>query len=219
MKSIDYYRSREQTYLKHFFLERYLERVGFNICSFKGDFVYVDGFSGPWKSRDEQFEDTSFMIAIQELRKVREGIAKQGRRPPRIRCVFVEKDPKAFRELQHTVQGITDIEITPIPGEFERVLPEILKSIGQSFALVFIDPTGWTGFGLRRIAPVLQHLPGEVIVNFMFNYINRRFGVSFSELFGGPGYEDSMNEDQTIQLYCERMKLIGRFDYMTSAAF
>lgn len=207
MKSIEYYRrGREQTYLKHFFLERYLERVAFNICSFKDEFVYVDGFSGPWKSQDEQFEDTSFMIAIQELRKVREGIAKQGRRPPTIRCVFVEKDPKAFSELRRAIQGVTDIEISPIPGEFEQVIPDVLKSIRQSFSLVFIDPTGWTGFGLQRITPILKHRPGEVIVNFMFDYINRRFGVSFDDLFGGPGWDSAMSEDETIQLYSERMK-------------
>lgn len=215
MKSSDYYHSREQTYLKHFFLERYLERVGFNICSFKDDFVYVDGFSGPWKSRDEQFEDTSFMIAIQELRKVREGIAKQGRRAPTIRCVFVEKDPKAFRELQLAVQGITDIEITPIPGEFEQVIPEVLKSIRQSFSLLFIDPTGWTGFGLQRITPILQHRPGEVIVNFMFDFINRRFDASFDDLFGGPGWDAAKTEDESIQLYSERIKEAGRFNHVT----
>jgi three-Cys-motif partner protein len=216
MKSIDYYRHREQTYLKHFFLERYLDRVGFNICSFKDDFVYVDGFSGPWKSRDEQFDDTSFMIAIQKLRKVREGIERQGRQPPEIRCVFVEKDPKAFRELQLAVHGIADIEITPIPGEFEQVIPAILKAIRQSFSLTFIDPTGWTGFGLQRITPILQHIPGEVIVNFMFDYINRSFGVSFDNLFGGPGWDPLMSEDETIQLYSDRMKVAGLFDYVTS---
>jgi three-Cys-motif partner protein len=216
MKSIDPYRHREQTYLKHFFLERYLERVGFNICSFKDDFVYVDGFSGPWKSRDEQFQDTSFMIAIRELRKVREGIARQGRRPPTIRCVFVEKDPKAFRELQKAIRGISDIEITPIPGEFEGVIPDILKAIRQSFSLVFIDPTGWTGFGLERITPILQHTPGEVIVNFMFDFINRRFGVTFDDLFGGPGWDESMSEENTIQLYSERMKEAGLFNHVTS---
>jgi three-Cys-motif partner protein len=217
MKSIDYYRSgREQTYLKHFFPERYLERVGFNICSFKDEFVYVDGFSGPWKSQDEQFEDTSFMIAIKELRKVREGIAKQGRRAPTIRCVFVEKDPKAFRELRRAVQGITDIEITPIPGEFAQVIPEVLKSIKQSFSLVFIDPTGWTGFGLQRITPILQHVPGEVIVNFMFDFINRKFDVSFDDLFGGPGWDATMTEDETIQFYSGRMKVAGRFNHVTS---
>lgn len=64
MKPAEYYRGREQTYLKHFFLERYLERVAYNIGSFYNDFVYVDGFSGPWKSGDEALDDTSFMIAI-----------------------------------------------------------------------------------------------------------------------------------------------------------
>ena len=94
------------------------------------------------------------MIAIQELRKVREGIAKQGRRPPTIRCVFVEKDPRVFRELQHAVQGITDIEITPIPGEFEHVIPEVLKSIRQSFSLVFIDPTGLVHEQMMRVLSI-----------------------------------------------------------------
>ena len=36
MKPVEYYRGREQTYLKHFFLERYLERV-----------AYVIGYSAP----------------------------------------------------------------------------------------------------------------------------------------------------------------------------
>jgi three-Cys-motif partner protein len=198
------------------FFSSLLERVGFNICSFKDDFVYVDGFSGPWKSRDEQFQDTSFMIAIRELRKVREGIARQGRRPPSIRCVFVEKDPKAFLELQQAIRGISDIEITPIPGEFEEAIPDILKAIRQSFSLVFIDPTGWTGFGLRRITPILQHAPGEVIVNFMFDFINRRFGVTFDDLFGGPGWDALISEEETIQLYSERMKTAGLFKHVTS---
>ncbi len=53
MKPPEFYRGREQTYLKHFFLEKYLERVAWNILSFRDEFVYVDGFSGPWKSEDE----------------------------------------------------------------------------------------------------------------------------------------------------------------------
>ncbi len=68
MKPPEFYRGREQTYLKHFFLEKYLERVAWNILSFRDEFVYVDGFSGPWKSEDEALEDTSFMIALNQLR-------------------------------------------------------------------------------------------------------------------------------------------------------
>jgi three-Cys-motif partner protein len=216
MRTHEYYKSREQTYLKHFFLERYLERVGFNICSFKEEFVYVDGFSGPWKSTDEKFEDTSFMIAIQELRKVREGVAKLGRKPPKIRCLFIEKGPGAYRELNKAIEGVTDIEVEAIQGEFEEVIPAVLKFIGTSFSLVFIDPTGWTGFGLERITPLLKHRPGEVIINFMFDYINRHFGVCFDELFGGAGWTPEMSESETVQLYCERVKAAGGFDFVTS---
>jgi len=79
MKSPEFYRGREQTYLKHFFLEKYLERVAWNILSFRDEFVYVDGFSGPWKSEDEALEDTSFMIALNQLRKVRQGLKERGR--------------------------------------------------------------------------------------------------------------------------------------------
>src|SRR5205085_9345711 len=170
----------------------------------------------PLKSTDEKFEDTSFMIAVEELRKVRDGVAKIGKRPPKIRCLLIEKETNPYRELEKAVQGITDIEVQPIHGEFEEVIPKILKFIGNSFSLVFIDPTGWKGFGLQRITPLLKHRPGEVIVNFMFDYINRHFGICFDELFGGAGWSPDMSESETVQLYCQRMKSAGEFDYVTS---
>ena len=40
MKSPDYYRQKEQTYLKHFFLERYLETVAFHIGYSHLEFVH-----------------------------------------------------------------------------------------------------------------------------------------------------------------------------------
>lgn len=60
----DAYEGREQTYLKHFVLKNYLERVAYNIFSFQDNFAYVDCFSGPWKSGSQSYEDTSFKIAI-----------------------------------------------------------------------------------------------------------------------------------------------------------
>ena len=33
MRPLEFYRGREQTYVKHFFLEKYLERVAYNILS------------------------------------------------------------------------------------------------------------------------------------------------------------------------------------------
>jgi len=227
VKPPEYYRGREQTYLKHFFLERYLERVAYNIGSFYNDFVYVDGFSGPWQSGDEALDDTSFMIAIQKLRQVREGLAKVGR-TPKIRCMFIEREPGPYHALEAAVRDVTDIQIETLNGEFEHSIPEVLKFVGKAFSLVFIDPTGWTGFGLKQITPILQHRPGEVLVNFMFDYINRflddprpDISASFTELFGGPGWETAVRsavrrEDAIVELYRERMRAAGGFTHVTS---
>jgi three-Cys-motif partner protein len=228
VKDVTYYAGREQTYLKHFFLERYLERVAYVIGWSQPGFVYVDGFSGPWKSEDEAFKDTSFLIALNKLRQVRDGLAKVGRNP-RIRCLFIEKDREAFLALRRAIGGVSDLEVAVLHGEFERLIPDVLRFVGGSFSLVFIDPTGWTGFGLRKIAPILQHRPGEVLVNFMFDHINRflkddidpSIAKSFDELLGGPGWDAALKaggrrEDAIVELYRERMRTAGGFKHVTS---
>lgn len=226
MKAVEYYAGREQTYLKHFFLERYLERVAYNIGSFADRFVYVDGFSGPWRSENEDFEDTSFVIAIKKLREVIEGLSQIGRRPA-VRCLFIEADAERFAALESAVGDVTDLTVCSLNGDFEHIIPDVLKFVGDDFALTFIDPTGWTGFGLHRIAPLLRHR-GEVIVNFMFDHINRfldhpepEVAATFDELFGGPGWADAVEagprrEERIVDLYRERLRGAGSFDHVTS---
>src|SRR6185503_3156906 len=113
----DVYRGREQTYFKHFFLKHYLERVAYIIGRTHGAFAYVDAFSGPWASSDENFEDTSFMVAIQMLRGVQQGLIDLGH-PATIRCLFVEKNRRSFIALQRALSGITDLDVQPLHGEF-----------------------------------------------------------------------------------------------------
>lgn len=230
MKSHEYYEGREQTYLKHFFLERYLERVAYNIFPFQNEFVYVDGFSGPWKSDDEEFEDTSFVIAINELRKIKDEFSERGKNV-RIRCLFIEKNPGGYSDLKQSIQSISDIEIDTICGSFEDLIPEVSKFIGNSFSLVFIDPTGWTGFGLRKITPLLK-LKGEVIINFMFDHINRfisdprpEIARTFDPLFGDSYWYDEYSElvahgmskeDAVLGVYKQRVRAAGTFPHITS---
>jgi three-Cys-motif partner protein len=220
VKEPDAYKGREQTYLKHFFLNGYLERVAFNLGWANPEFVYVDGFSGPWRSEAESFEDTSFMIAIEQLRRVRDALAEHSR-APRIRCIFVESDPGAFAELERAIDGIDDVEIRALQGRFEEVLPETIRHIGDSFALTFIDPKGWTGFSLQTIAPLLRKR-GEVLVNFMFDHINRFLGhaaeaATFDALFGGPGWNDAVSEGEAaiLDFYQQRLKEVCNFTYAT----
>ncbi len=226
MKTVEYYKGREQTYIKHFFLERYLERVAYNIGSFANRFVYIDGFSGPWRSENEASEDTSFVIALNKLREVKKGLQLIEKRPE-IRCLFIEKDARAFADLTRTVQGVSDLEVHTLNGEFEHLIPDVLRFIRQDFALTFVDPTGWKGFGLDKISPLLQHR-GEVIVNFMFDHINRfldhpdqKVTATFDSLFGGQGWGEAVavgerREERIIEFYQKRLQAAGGFRHVTS---
>lgn len=220
MKDPVYYRGREQTYLKHFFLERYLERVAFNIAFRRPVFTYVDCFSGPWESKDEKREDASFMIALARLRRVREALAEKGAHP-RFRCVFIESDRVAFESLRKAVSTVDDFDIELIHGDFECSVDDVVERVGDSFALLFIDPTGWTGFALETIKPLFE-LDGEVIVNFMFDHINRFIGTdehdtTFDALFGGNEWKSitADREEALLALYQRRLKEVGGFRFAT----
>ena len=141
MKPPDFYRGREQTYVKHFFLERYLERVAYNILWSQKEFVYVDGFSGPWQSEDEVFEDTSFVIALNQLRKVRDELRNRGREV-KIRCLFNDNEPDAYKALAGAVNGVEDIEIKVLCHDFEEVVPKFVDYVGKSFSLTFYRSNG-----------------------------------------------------------------------------
>ena len=231
MKPPEFYEGREQTYLKHFFLEKYLERVAWNIFSFRDEFAYVDGFSGPWKSEDEEYEDTSFVIALKQLRKIRDDLKEGNGKNVRIRCFFNDNDPVAYKDLEKAVAAVEDIEIRALCRDFEDVVRDIVDYVGSSFSLTFIDPTGWTGFGLAKIQPLFE-LRGEVIINFMFDFVNRFLddptpenAANLDPLFGGSGwhleFEDQVvagqsREDAILDVYCERLRKFGKFPHVTS---
>jgi three-Cys-motif partner protein len=94
----DPYLDREQTKAKHFILKRYLQALAFKVLRFK-DITYIDGFSGPWKSKTEDFVDSSFMIAINVLKDAQHKIQIQTARRPKIRCFFSENNRQAYAKL------------------------------------------------------------------------------------------------------------------------
>ncbi len=147
----DPYFGREQTKAKHFILKRYLQALAFKVLRFY-DITYVDGFSGPWETKTEDFIDSSFMIAIRVLKDAQEKIQTQTGRRPKIRCFFSENNRQAYAKLTSAITPFhrteEDFEIKTYCGEFESAVSEIQKFIDRSFPLIFIDPTGWTGYSL-----------------------------------------------------------------------
>jgi len=94
----DPYFDREQSKAKHFILRKYLQALAFKVLTFS-DIAYVDGFSGPWKSRTENFTDSSFRIAIDVLKDAQKITAQRIEPRRRIKCFFSENNRDAFDAL------------------------------------------------------------------------------------------------------------------------
>ena len=116
----DLYVGRGQTYAKHVLLRQYLRELAFKVLQSPNppqEFVYIDAFSGPWQSRGEIFEDTSFSISLSLLTDVREALAAKGRYA-RMRAIFVEENPAAFARLKEAVTKFPRIDVLPLQGRF-----------------------------------------------------------------------------------------------------
>lgn len=211
----DPYFDREQSKAKHFILRRYLQALAFKVLTFS-DITYVDGFSGPWKSKTENFTDSSFRI---EPRR-------------RIKCFFSENNRDAFDALRDAVAPFHNpqegFEIKTYFGNFEDAIPEIRTYVGDSFPLVFIDPTGWSGYSFDKIKPLVSLRKCEVLINFMYDFVNRAASMSdvktiasLDPILGGPNWESRL--DSTLprgraieKLFRDTLTNTGGFEYVVS---
>lgn len=231
------YQGREQSLVKHRILQRYLQRFAFIIGSWADSITYIDCFAGPWKSRSDRYEDTSFAIAIKELRAARDELARihPTATPLKLRCLFIEKTKSAYQQLAKYAETINDIEIATRPGELEGLIDEIVSFVKsaktKTFPFVFIDPKGWTGFDLHVIQPLLQLKPGEVLINFMTEHIRRfidsplaQTRESFERLFGDAAFRERLaglsqheRDDVCVNQYMQAVQLKGNFRFASAA--
>ncbi|MBM3752596.1 MAG: three-Cys-motif partner protein TcmP [Acidobacteria bacterium] len=223
MPPIEHYKGREQTYVKHYFLEHYLERVAYRIGSFRDDFCYVDCFSGPWKAEDPEFGDTSVRIALEKLNSVSRGLSEIERRP-RLRALFVEKDPIAYKRLLHLLRDHAgEVDAVSLNGIFEHHLDDISRFVGSRFAFYFIDPTGWD-LDMDNLTSLLRAGQCEAMINFMFDFVNRFTGdqrpaikQSIDRYYGTTEWrahlDSELRERELVELYVKQIKSLAKFDF------
>lgn len=227
----DAYTDREQTKAKHFILKRYLQALAFKMLpSF--EVTYIDGFSGPWETRTDDFADSSFMIAISTLKDAQQKILERTGKRPRVRCFFSEADPEAFEKLRNSVipfhNPAENFEIRTFGGRFEDAIEDVQAFVGTSFPLIFIDPTGWTGYPFEKIKPLFARLKCEVLINFMYEFVNRFANsddpetvASLDPILGGPGWRDRLDPNlprglAVEKLFRQTLKAVGNFDFVVS---
>jgi len=231
LSDLSEYAGREQTQAKHFILRKYLQALAFKVLRY-WDLTYVDGFSGPWKAEREDYSDTSFMIAIAVLKDAQQKILETTGVRRRIRCFFSESDPAAYRQLESVVRAHhrpdDGFEIATFFGKFEDSVPQIRAFIGNSFPLIFIDPTGWTGYPFDKIGPLFQRGKCEVIINFMYGFISRflnhpdeKIITSLDPILGGPGWQSRLPSGMSPgaaveQLFRTTLQSAGAFSHVVS---
>ena len=227
------YIGRGQTYAKHILLRHYLQELAFKVLQSPNPprkFIYIDGFSGPWQNRGEEFEDTSFSISLSILTKVQSALSVRGR-VPHVQAVFVEERSDAFAHLKEAVSRFPSIQVVTLQGLFEDCIGEIGTMLDPStFLFAFLDPCGWKGIALERIAPLIAHRPSEVLVNVMTNSLVRHAkfeGVSesASEFFGGGEWRAELEEAEArmgsrelaiIEVYLRRLRAIAGFKFVAT---
>jgi hypothetical protein len=89
--------------------------------------------------------------------------------------------------------------ISTFRGRFQ----DAVRFATRSVALVFIAPTGWTGYPYSAIGPLLRRAPGEVLINFMYDHINRfaasddpNIIQSLDPILGGPGWKERLERER-----------------------
>jgi three-Cys-motif partner protein len=228
------YEGREQSRAKHEILRGYLGRFAHIIGTWKPSVTYVDCFSGPWDVQNNDLSDSSFAIAIAELRKARETLKQQRGGELKLRCFFLEEQASSYGRLADYVGGIRDIEIKTKNARLEDAVPDILAFVradAASFPFFLIDPTGWTGFELDVIEPLLKCKPGEVLVNFMTSFIRRFINwddpanqAAFDRTFGRfrPNQDAVQGlspdlDDVLVEAYSKLLREVGDFKYVCNS--
>src|SRR6267154_3651249 len=94
------YQNREQAYVKHSLLHKYLPELTYRIGTRWDSLVYVDGFAGPWETRDPDYKDSSFGVACEALRRSRLGLRDKWGRDLAVQLILVEQRNKAYTRLK-----------------------------------------------------------------------------------------------------------------------
>ena len=174
------YRGREQAYVKHKLLGGYLERLFLIVGSSMNllglsELCYVDCFAGPWQDDSDELASTSIAVALKAMARTRDALAGVGRSVT-YRALFIEKRKRRYAKLKgfldtHRQEGIA---AEAWNGEFIERRQAILDWCGgNSFAFLFIDPTGWKDVGVKDLAMLLQRPNTEFLINFMYANVNR----------------------------------------------
>jgi three-Cys-motif partner protein len=231
------YEGHEHEYVKHYLLKEYLSKWGYKIGSAWNPLVFIDGFAGPWKSKDKEFADASFGIAIKALNDAVDGLWKMRQRTVRGVCVFVEKAPKAFAKLDAFAKDHSTDRVwaKALKGRFVKNIKQIDEYVATAgarpFKFVFLDQKGWAATPMKDLKPFVGTRPCELLFNLMTSFLTRfvdrdALAASYHSLYGRTDVVDGIRalpkgtgqrEEFAVDEYCKSLREICGFQYVSQA--
>jgi three-Cys-motif partner protein len=174
------YEDREHSLVKHTILQSYLQRCLMITGLRFSKIAYIDCFAGPWQSTTSDLSDTSPGIAIRTMVNCETALRSMHRKHVRIRSIFVDSDDERATLLEAHVKSAPANIVRPEVWRktFENAIPEIVHWLERDeFAFVFVDPFGWKGLIEPIVlAPFLKREHTELLINFMWNFVNLATG-------------------------------------------
>ena len=200
----------------------------------------MDGFAGPWETKSADYEDTSFGLASQLLRRCQTGIRQTRGRDLQVDCILIEQDKKVFAQLKRFAQTQSGpgFGVHALRGEFVERIGDIEAIIRarttNAFRFVFLDPKGWSDIPMNKLQPFLRGRSCEVLITLMTRHITRFLDESdrknsYINLFGRKEAVENLRDsliknepsharaERAVREYGQSLRLLCGFKYVSSA--
>ncbi len=158
--------------------------------------IYIDGFAGP--GRYKKGEDGSPIIAL----KAALGVPPRENQIP-LEFHFVERKRRVSATLKANIEYLKQHRKIPPHIEihvherqtfaeaYEQHIRGRLLAHARAPAFALVDPFGWTGMPMQILSELMERPSTEILVNFMFEEINRfikhlQQEQNFDSLYGCP---------------------------------
>jgi three-Cys-motif partner protein len=215
----------QHTSKKHEILRRYFEGWLPIMVKWNSHVLFIDGFAGPGEYT--KGEDGSPVIVLKAARDHKHKFASE------LLCVFVEADRPRYEHLQTVLARLKptlpgNIKFQTVLGAFNDHLSQVFKDLEEQKkrlapALAFVLPFGFSHTPFSTIAKLMKYPKCEVLVNFMYEEINRFLSLpnhaeNFDELFGTPEWRGALSlstPDERLRaihdLYLKQLRNVARF--------
>jgi three-Cys-motif partner protein len=210
---------------KHDILRSYFQAWLPIMASWNGRVLYIDGFAGPGKY--SKGEDGSPVIVLKAARDHNFKIKAE------LVCLFIELDSTRFQHLEAILEELRptlpkNITFKSIKGAFNEQLAQVFAFLQEQKktiapTLVFVDPFGFSHTPFSTIAKVMENRRCEVLVNFMYEEINRFLSHpdhtdTFDALFGTNTWREALQAETAAErrriihdLYLKQLRTVAKY--------